>query len=81
MAVPIKLDIVDLDDGYHAYYVNGLLRAEDQEDMTRHISDYITGFQVEYIRSHYFNNEAFDEYGLKEPLPNAFEDIPREWMD
>lgn len=60
--------------------MNGELVAEDQEDKVRHIAEYTIGKFIEGIDHHCLNHLAFGEYGLKEPLPRAFGDIPAEWL-
>lgn len=39
----MKLDIVDLDDGYYAYYVDGILLRESGEHDIREIIDIVNG--------------------------------------
>lgn len=70
----IRLDIVDLDDGYKAYYVDGLYHHESGEHDIREIIDLVNGKYVESITYRFLDNRGDDEH-LPIELPTSYEDI------
>jgi hypothetical protein len=77
----IYLDIVDLDDGYHAYYVNGFL---DRDDSSEHLGDaiatYVTGKYVAHCERRCLGGVGMDAVNERgEAMPKRFKDIPPRW--
>lgn len=70
MPEQIRLDIVDLDDGYHAFYVDGTFLRESGEHLIREVIDLINGKLVTAI-----TYRCLDDYDCNETLPEKYEDI------
>ncbi len=82
MTEPIRLDIVDLDDGYFSFYVDGHLDGPDQhnEHLGDAIADYVRGKTVTHIKRHCLGSVGMDAVGEECALiPERFEDIPSDW--
>ena len=73
MPESIRLDIVSLDDGYYAYYVDGKYEEESGEHMISEVIRRIEGKFVSRITHRFADNYADGERGL----PKRYEDI--EW--
>ena len=71
MLEAIRLDIVDLDDGYHAYYVDGRFLKETGEHMITEVIDLINGKWVQSITYRFADMYANGE----RDLPERYEDI------
>ena len=71
MLESICLDIVDLDDGYKAYYVDGVLLRESGEHDIREIIDIVNGKHVTSMTYRFADKYANGE----DLLPRRYEDI------
>lgn len=71
MAETVRLDIVDMDDGYTAYYVNGRLLRESGEHDIREIIDIVKGKYVESMTYQFRDYCGEDQLDL----PEKYEDI------
>jgi hypothetical protein len=81
MAESIYLDIIDLDDGYYSFYVNGFL---DRDDSSEHlgdaIADYVRGKLVAGIERKCLGGvgqDALHEQGMG--MPRRYKGIPAAW--
>jgi hypothetical protein len=71
MPESIRLDIVDLDDGYHAFYVDGLFVRESGEHLICEVIELVDGKHVASI-----TYRCADKYANGEDeLPEKYEDI------
>ena len=71
MIPSIRLDIIDLDDGYKAYYVDGVLLRESGEHAIREIIDIVNGKHVASMTYRFADKYANGE----DLLPQRYEDI------
>ena len=84
MATEIRLNIVNLDDGYNGFYVNGELLdgRETCENPRQLIADLVRGKTVTEYTDRFlgwYGRQALEHLHSYEVLPLRYEDIPDIW--